>query len=81
MSIEKVEGTIAKVLTDHKDELFELIGQGKIRQARDLAIKLMDDESLQKNSARLTAKNLFTKTPNNLFLSCLMTYMTGSKVS
>ena len=79
--LQKTKGTIAYVLTEHRDELYGLINAGKIEECRARAIELLDDSSIIDKKAVAQAKDVLRKKYQNLFLSSLMTYMTGMKVS
>ena len=73
--------SIAKVLSEHQEELFGLINGGKIKECRKRAIELLDDPRLTDKAGIATAKKAFERPGDNLFMSCLMTYMTCMKVS
>ena len=75
------KGTIAYILNAHKDELFELISNNNIKGARNKAVELLNSSEISDKSAVITAKEIFTKSKDNLFLSSLMSYMTGMKDS
>lgn len=77
--ISKVNGTIAKHLCDHKDEIWAC--DPNINAMRSVALKLLDDPCLTDKEAVAQAKHIFKTAGNNLFLSCLLTYMTGVKVN
>lgn len=74
-------GTIAYILNQNKDTLFNLINNNEINKARQKAIELISDDSITDKKAVITATNVFKKSKDNLFLSSLITYMTGLKVS
>lgn len=74
-------GTIAYILNQNKDILFDLINKNNIGGARTKAVELINDGSITDRSAVITATEIFTKSKDNLFLSSLMSYMTGMKVS
>ena len=80
-AIEKRKGTIAKVLTDHQSELYALLDEGNVKECRKKVIELLDDPSITDKAAVTTAKKVFSRPGDNLFLSCLVTYMSGMKVS
>lgn len=79
----KKRGTIAKVLADHKEELYALMGQNKYAQVQLRVDELLNHPSLKGNpaveQAKLTLKQS-SRNPN-LYYSTLFTYMTGLKVS
>ena len=79
--INTIPGTIAYILDQNRNELFDLINKNKIAEARQKALMLIQDKSIKDKKAVITATNVFTKSNNNLFLSTLMSYMTGLKVS
>lgn len=79
--LQQTKGTIAYVLTQHQDELYALINAGQIEQCRVRSIELLDDPSITDKNAVVNAKNVLKTSKINLFLSTLMTYMTGMKVS
>lgn len=79
--IQNIPGTIAYILDQHRDELFDLINQNKIAEARQKALSLIQDKSIKDKQAVIRATKAFTKPNNNLFLSSLMAYMTGMTVS
>ena len=79
--INTIPGTIAYILDQHRNELFDLINKNKIAEARQRALMLIQDKSIKDKKAVITATTVFTKANNNLFLSTLMSYMTGMTVS
>lgn len=79
--INTIPGTIAYILDQNRNELFDLINKNKIAEARQKALMLIQDKSIKDKKAVITATTVFTKANNNLFLSTLMSYMTGLKVS
>lgn len=81
MTIEKRNGTIANVLTNHQAELYALLDEGDVRGCRKKVIELLDDPSITDKKGVATAKKVFARPGDNLFLSCLVTYMSGLKVS
>ena len=81
MTLEKRKGTIANVLTTHQSELYAFLDAGDIKGCRKKAIELLDDPSISDKKAVETAKKVFARPGDNLFLSCLVTYMSGMKVS
>lgn len=74
-------GTIAYILNQNKDILFDLINKNDLYGARTKAVELINDGSVSDRGAVITATEIFTKSKDNLFLSSLMSYMTGMKVS
>lgn len=76
--LNETRGTVAYHLTKNKDKLWACCSN--IKAMRALAIKLLDDESITDKDAVAKAKKIFTTTKDNLFLSCLCTYMLGEKV-
>ena len=74
-------GTIAYTLNEHMTELFDLINANNIKGARKKAVQLITDANISDKQAVLTATDIFTNAKDNLFLSSLMSYMTGMKVS
>ena len=80
-TIEKRKGTIANVLTNHQAELYEFLDVGDVKNCRKRVIELLDDPSIKDKAAVITAKKVFARPGDNLFLSCLVTYMSGMKVS
>ena len=80
-SIEQRKGTIAKVLTDNQAELYALLDKGDVKGCRAKAIEHLDDPSITDKKAVATAKKVFARRGDYLFLSCLVTYMSGMKVS
>ena len=75
------KGTIAYILNQHMNEIFSLINANNISGARKLALELIKDKSISDKQAVITASEIFNKSNDNLFLSSLMSYMTGMKVS
>ena len=75
------KGTIAYIFNKHQIELFDLINENNILGARQRALELLNDPTITDKNAVITAKNIFTRSKDNLFLSSLMSYMTGMKVS
>lgn len=73
------KGTIAYHLTQNKDKLWAC--GNDVRAMRKVALELLDDPSLTDKAAVMQAKKIFTTARDHMFLSCLMTYMTGDKVS
>ena len=73
--------TICTVLNNHKEELFNLINQGNIKETRKRCLEIINDPCITDKNAVGTARVVFNKPNDNLFLSCLMTYMTCSSVS
>lgn len=73
--------SIAKVLNEHKEELFALINIGKVKECRKRAIELLADPRITDKAGIATAKKAFERPNDNLFMSCLMTYITCLKVS
>lgn len=80
-TIESRKGTIANVLTKHREELFEYLNNGDIRGCRKKALELLEDPTITDKAGVATAKKVFARPGDNLFLSCLVTYMSGMKVS
>lgn len=74
-------GTIAYTLNQHMPELFDLINKNNIKGARKKAVQLITEANISDKQAVLTATDIFTNAKDNLFLSSLMSYMTGMKVS
>ena len=72
-------GTIANHLIKNKDTLWAC--GDNVRAMRQAALKLLDDPCLTDKEAVAQAKRIFTTAKDSLFISCLMTYMTGQKVS
>ena len=79
--INTIPGTIAYILDQNRNELFDLINKNKIAEARQKALMLIQDKRIKDKKAVITATTVFTKSNNNLFLSTLMSYMTGMTVS
>lgn len=75
------KGTIAYELTKHQDEIFGLINQGKSAEVKSLVLTVLDSSAISSKEKAAEAKAVLSKRNGNLFLSCLMTYMTGMKVS
>lgn len=80
-TIENRTGTIANVLNSHRDELYGYLNLGDVRGCRKRAVELLDDPSIKDKAAVATAKRVFARPGDNLFMSCLVTYMSGMKVS
>lgn len=78
-NLTKYNGTIAKHLMSHKDEIWAC--GDNVRQMREVVIKLLDEPTLKDKKAVFEAKEIFRKAHDSLFLSSLITYMTGDKVS
>lgn len=80
-TIEKRNGTIANVLNKHQQELYAYLEVGDVKGCRKKALELLDDPSIKDRAAVTTAKKVFARPGDNLFMSCLVTYMSGVKVS
>lgn len=78
-NIQNQKGTIAYVLTKNTDKLWAC--GDNIKAMREVAIKLLDDKSITDKEAVIKARKIFQTAKDNLFLSTLMTYMTGDKVT
>ena len=76
--LSSVTGTIANHLTAHKDELWAC--GSNIKQMRIVALRLLDDPCLKDKEAVMKAKKIFSTTRDNLFMSCLCTYMLGERI-
>lgn len=76
-----IPGTIAYVLNQHKDELFDLLSKDKVNETREKVLMLIQDKSIKDKQAVIDATKAFSKTNKNLFLSILTAYMTGVAVS
>ena len=77
--ITKRNGTIANHLMNHKGQLWAC--RDHVKEMRRVALQLLDDPKLTDKEAVAQAKRIFTTAKDNLFISCLITYMTGEKVS
>ena len=77
--ISKRNGTIAHHLVKNKDKLWAC--GNDVKAMRRVALELLDDPSLTDREAVEQAKRIFMTAKDNLFISCLCTYMTGEKVS
>lgn len=77
--ITKNKGSIANHLNNNRDKLWAC--GNDTRAMRRVALELLDDPSLTDKEAVVKAKRIFQTAKDHLFLSCLMTYMTGDKVS
>lgn len=77
--ITKNSGSIANLLTKNRDRLWAC--GNDVRAMRKVALELLDDPSLTDKEAVVKARRIFQTAKDNLFLSCLMTYMTGDKVT
>lgn len=75
------KGTIANVLMKHREELFDFLNNGDVKGCRKKALELLDDPTITDKAGVVTAKKVFSRPGDNLFMSCLMTYMSGLKVS
>lgn len=75
----KRNGTIANHLMNNKDKLWAC--GDDVSKMRKVALSLLDDPKLTDKEAVAQAKKIFTTAKNNLFISCLITYMTGERVS
>ena len=75
----ETNGTIANHLTNNADKLWAC--GSNIRKMRAVALSLLEDPKLTDKEAVAKAKHLFITTKDNLFMSCLVTYMTGMKVA
>ena len=78
-NLTKYNGTIANHLTAHKDEIWAC--GNDIKRMREVVTKLLDSPNLKDKKAVYEAKQIFAKAHDSLFLSSLVTYMTGEKVS
>lgn len=83
--IEQRNGTIAHVLAQYQDELFNLINSDKLLAVHKKVMVLLDDPSITDREAQQKAKDLFNHclchNKKSLYYSTLMTYLTGMKVS
>ena len=75
----KFDGTIAKHLTAHQDEIFAC--GNNVQLMRKKVLELLDEPTLKDKKAVANAKDVLSKAHPSLFLSSLVTYMTGDKVS
>ena len=77
------KGTIANVLSEKRNEIFDLINKDNYIKLQILINDLLNDKSLKGNKAVEEAKQTLLKCSRkkNLYYSTLMTYMTGMKVS
>lgn len=76
----KYRRTIAKVLTDNKTAIFNC--SPNIQLMKETTIKILQNsEELKRNSATSEAILILRKCNGNKFLSTLVTYMSGIKVS
>lgn len=73
--------TVAAALNAKRDELYSLINQNKIQEARNLAINICNAGNIKDVAAAGKARAVFASGSVNKFLSTLMTYMTCMKVS
>lgn len=76
--------SIKTVLSEHQDELFALSASiHTFSQLKKKVNELLDSEDLKENKSVTDAKLVFQNCSNhyNRYLSTLMTYMTGMKVS
>lgn len=78
-NLQQVTGTIAHCLTSNKDKIWEC--GSNIHKMRAVVNDLLASEELQGNPEVANAVKILNKSKDNLFLSILMTYMTGMKVS
>ena len=81
VAIENRKGTIANVFKNHQSELYAFLDAGDVKGCRKKALELLDDPSITDKKGVATAKKVFARPGDNLFLSCLVTYMSGMKVS
>lgn len=79
--ISERKGTIAYVFKQHLDELYECLDWYGVPEARKKVLQLLDDPSITDVEAVAQAKQIFATAKPHLFLSTLVTYMTGVKVS
>ena len=79
--INEIPGTIAYILDQNRDDLFDLINQNRIKEARQKALTLIHDESIKDKQAVHIANQALSRPNDTLFLSVLMSYMTGLTVS
>lgn len=76
--------SIKTVLSAHQDELFALSASiHTFNQLKNRVNELLDSDELKGNASAADAKLVFQNCSRNfnLYLSTLMTYMTGMKVS
>ena len=78
-NLTRYNGTIANHLMSHKDEIWAC--GNDVKKMREVVIKLLDAPTLKDKKAVFEAKEIFRKSHDSLFLSSLITYMTGEKVS
>ena len=78
-----IEGTIAHLLTNNKEELFSLINADQFEKLQTRVNELLDNPSIAKNPAVVEAKLTLRRcaVKKKLYYSTLMTYLTGMKVS
>ena len=74
-----VKGTIAYLFTQNSDKLWSC--GNDLNKMKGVALNLLEDESLTDKQAVFKAKELLGKSSGSRFMSILVTYMTGQKVS
>ena len=75
----KRRGTIANYLTKNCDKLWAC--GNNVKKMRAVALQLLDSSTLTDKEAVEQAKHIFKTAKDNLFISCLITYMTGDTVT
>lgn len=80
-SIELRTGTVANALFRHQYDIYNLLNAGKIKECRQRAIEVVSDPGIKDKEAAGKAKRIFETSSDNVFISSLVTYMTGMKVS
>lgn len=75
---------VQTVLMKHKDELFEYcVDKSQFRQLQAKVSEILDSEELKDNTSVGEVRTIFNNCRSNYsrYLSTLMTYLTGMKVS
>ena len=75
----KQPGTIAYLFTTNSSKLWSC--GNDLTKMKGVALELLDDKSLTDKQAVVKAKELLSKSNGSKFMSILVTYMTGQKVS
>lgn len=77
--LSKRSGTIANHLTKNCDKLWAC--GNDVKKMRAVALRLLDSPTLTDKEAVEQAKKIFNTAKDNLFISCLVTYMTGEAIT
>ncbi len=73
--------TVCTALNKRQPEIYNALNKNDVSKARQIALECLDDPKITDLTAKAQAREIFSHSNQNLFLSTLMTYMTCMKVS